>query len=156
MSLAASTHEAVAQRLQDLDQRYTPARRQVVEALAAAGRPLTMPELLAAAPALKQSSAYRSVTVLAEAGVVDKVAGADEHSRMELAEELAGHHHHLICQCCGAVVDVAASARLEKALAEASAAAAELGYDVTGHRIDLVGRCAPCAGSGPEASTGGR
>jgi len=47
-----------------------------------------------------------------EIGVVRRVAGADDHGRFELAEELSGHHHHLVCARCGKVEDVHPSPRL--------------------------------------------
>ena len=138
-------HDAVALRLARLDQRYTRLRQALVETLAGAGRPLTVPEVLAAHPELPQSSAYRNMTALIEAGIVRRVAGNDDHGRFELAEELSGHHHHLVCATCGKVDDVAPSPRLERALAEAARAAAEeQGYAVTDHRFDLVGVCPAC------------
>jgi Fe2+ or Zn2+ uptake regulation protein len=128
-----------------MDQRYTPLRRALVDTLSDAARPLTIPELLARRPELPQSTAYRNVTTLIEAGVVRRVAGTADHSRFELTEDLAGHHHHLVCVECGTVVDVHASPRLERALAEAStAAAAEHSFDVDEHQFDLIGRCADC------------
>ncbi len=107
---------------------------------------MTIADVLVAAPGVPQSSAYRNLAVLADAGVVRRVHGADENGRFELAEDLSGHHHHhLVCTTCGAVEDVAASSRLEQALAEAERAAAEaVGFEVVDHRIDLVGRCATC------------
>ena len=127
------------------DQRYTPLRRALIGTLAAADRPLTMPEILGANPTVSQSTAYRNITSLIEVGVVRRVSGADDHGRFELAEHLAGHHHHLVCETCGKVVDVQASVRLERALsAAAEAAADEQGFEVTEHRFDLVGRCADC------------
>ena len=63
-------HGAIADRLAVLDQRYTGRRRTIVEALADAQRPLTVPEILGACPGLPQSSAYRSLMVLNEAGVI--------------------------------------------------------------------------------------
>lgn len=140
-------HDDVALRLRRSEQRYTPGRRAVVEALLGAGRPLTVPEILDGTDrrTLPQSSAYRNLTVLVEAGVAHRLPGTDEFARYELAEELAGHHHHLHCDTCGVVADVSASPRLEKALADAASAAAdESGFQVTGHRIELVGRCADC------------
>lgn len=138
-------NDAVALRLARQDQRYTRVRQALVETLAGAGRPLTIPEILAARPELPQSSAYRNVTGLIDAGVVRRVAGTDDHGRFELAEELSGHHHHLVCATCGKVDDVAPSPRLERALAEAARAAAEeQGYAVTDHRFDLVGVCPEC------------
>ena len=120
-------------------------RRALVETLAV-GRPLTIPEILTTSPGLTQSSAYRNITVLMEAGAARRVTGVDDHGRFELAEELSGHHHHhLVCDNCGKVADVHASPRLERALAEAARAAGdEQDFDVTEHRIDLVGVCADC------------
>ena len=132
-------HDEAALRLAALDQRYTSSRRALVHAMAGAGRPMTMPELLVAATGVPQSSAYRNLTVLCE-------AGADDVGRFELAEDLSGHHHHhLVCSGCGTVADVPTSPRLERALAEAARLAAEeTGFDITDHRIDLEGRCPAC------------
>jgi Fe2+ or Zn2+ uptake regulation protein len=144
-------HRDVADRLGAVDQRYTPARRAIVETLAASGRPLTVPEIIggdepgSGRGPLPQSSAYRNLAVLLDAGVVHRLSGTDDHGRYELAEELAGHHHHLLCVACGRVDDVSAVPRLERALDDAARLAAEAtGFEVTGHRIDLVGRCASC------------
>jgi Fe2+ or Zn2+ uptake regulation protein len=143
VSVAASVHEQAALRLGGHDQRYTPVRRALVTTLATAGRPLSIPEILEANEALPQSSAYRNVTALIEAGVVRRVTGV--HGRFELAEELAGHHHHLACARCGTVEDVVPSPRLERAMDEAARVVAEeQGYLVTGHQFDLVGICPEC------------
>jgi Fe2+ or Zn2+ uptake regulation protein len=142
---ADGLHPEVAVRLAKVEQRYTASRRALVETLAAAGRPLSIPEILAATPAIPQSSAYRNVTALIDAKALRRVAGSDDHGRFELAEDLAGHHHHLICESCGQVVDVAASPRLERALAEAARVAEEeTGFTVDDHRMDLVGTCRDC------------
>ena len=63
---APGLHEGIGLRLADLDQRYTSLRRVLVDTLATAGRPLAIPEILAAAPRLPQSSAYRNLTALIE------------------------------------------------------------------------------------------
>jgi len=145
VALLPSVHEQAALRLAGLEQRYTPMRKALVATLAGAGRPLSVPEILASSPELPQSSAYRNVTALIEAGVVRRVTGVDDHGRFELAEELAGHHHHLACVRCGKVEDVAPSPRLERAMAEAARVVAEEQcYEVTGHQFDLVGVCPAC------------
>lgn len=142
-------HEAVERQLEAHDQRYTPMRRLLVEALAASGRPLTVPEILAQAPQLPQSSAYRNVTALIDAGIVRKVATSDDHWRVELAEELSGHHHHLVCARCGRIEDVPPSVTLERALGEtARLVAGRTGFVVNEHRLDLVGVCASCDAEG--------
>jgi Fe2+ or Zn2+ uptake regulation protein len=145
VSIDGRVHDQVGLRLLRSDQRYTRLRRALVETLASAGRPLTIPEILHANPGLTQSSAYRNITVLLDAGAARRVAGADDHGRFELAEDLAGHHHHLVCGSCGKVADVKPSPRLERALAEAAQAAAdEDDFDVTEHRFDLLGVCSDC------------
>jgi Fe2+ or Zn2+ uptake regulation protein len=138
-------HHEVGSRFGRLDLRYTPARRVLVEALSAAERPLTVPELVALRPDVPQSSAYRSVTALMDAGVVRRVAGTDDHGRFELTEDLSGHHHHFACSVCGKVEDLQPSSRLEHALAEAARVASEeQDVEITEHRFDFVGRCSDC------------
>jgi Fur family transcriptional regulator, ferric uptake regulator len=142
-------HDQVARRLRAEELRYTPGRRAIVDVLDTAERPLTVPEILerSGPRSVPLSSAYRNLTALVEAGVARRVAGTDDHGRYELAEELAGHHHHLLCDSCGVVTDISASPRLERALAEAGRTAREeVGFEVTSHRIDLLGRCRACSG----------
>jgi Fur family ferric uptake transcriptional regulator len=138
--------EAVTARLRSVGQRLTPNRQALLDALTSAARPLTIPEILDERPDLAQSSVYRNLVVLEEADVVHRVLGTDEFARWELTEDLAGHHHHLICSSCGRVDDVPASAGLERSVA---AAAAEItrttGFTTQQHRIDLVGLCRDCS-----------
>jgi Fe2+ or Zn2+ uptake regulation protein len=147
MPVSRSVHEVISLRLAGLDQRYTPLRRALVDALAGSQRPMTIPEILTATPQLPQSSAYRNVTALMDAGVVRRVVGADDHGRFELSEEISGHHHHhLVCRSCGKVEDVAPSERLERAVGDAArSVGGEHGYQVDEHRIELVGLCPDCS-----------
>lgn len=138
-------HEEIGRRLTSHDQRYTSGRRALVGVLAEAGRPLTIPEVLDRSEGVPQSTAYRNLTVLIEAGVARRVAGSADHGHFELAEDLTGHHHHVICTTCGTVTDVHVAPRLETALeAAAEAATADLGFEVSGHTIDLLGTCSAC------------
>lgn len=140
------THGDVALRLARSEQRYTRQRRMMVDALSSIARPATIAELLDTLPDLPVSTAYRNLAVLADAGVVRRVNGTDEFGRFELAEEVSGHHHHhAVCSQCGLVIDATSSPRLEAALAEtARAIAHENGFDVSDHRLELVGRCSRC------------
>ena len=70
MPLTQSVHDAVGVRLARVDQRYTRMRRLLVDTLAMAARPLTIPEIVATTARLPQSSAYRNITTLIEVGVV--------------------------------------------------------------------------------------
>src|SRR3954452_15807282 len=101
--MRSDLHETAAARLRQNEQRYTTNRRAIVTALAATGRPVTIPELLAARKGLPQSSAYRNLALLEAAGVVRRLVGAGGFARYELVEDLTEHHHHLICNVCGDV-----------------------------------------------------
>jgi Fe2+ or Zn2+ uptake regulation protein len=138
--------EAAATRLHSVGQRLTANREALVDTFTGAPRPLTIPEILARRGDLAQSSVYRNLVVLEEAGIVHRVVGTDDFARWELAEDLAGHHHHLICASCGRVEDVPASAGLERSVAAAAAAITRTtGFRTQRHRVDLVGLCRRCA-----------
>ncbi len=144
--MTSDLHETVADRLRTVEQRYTANRRELVTLLEGAGRPLTIAELLDRNPEIPQSSAYRNLTLLETAGIVVRLAGADEFARFELDEHLTEHHHHLICTKCGAVADFTLShdeeSALEAALDRATADARFIGAD---HRLDVMGTCSTCA-----------
>jgi Fur family transcriptional regulator, ferric uptake regulator len=145
---AGTLHETVAARLRRAKQRVTANREAIVAALAAAGRPVTTPEILDAPSGrgLAQSSVYRNLLVLEEAGLVHRIVTDGEFARYELAEDLTEHHHHLVCANCGLVDDVPAAAGLEESVeTAASQIARSTGFRTERHRVDLVGLCARCA-----------
>jgi Fur family transcriptional regulator, ferric uptake regulator len=138
-------HATAAGRLKRDQQRYTTGRRVLVDALAGATRPVTMPELQRTHPDLALSSAYRNLAVLERAGIVRRLVTSDEHARFELAEDLTGHHHHLICGRCGRIDDFTVSSQLERSLEAALARIVDgTGFRPDHHRLDLVGTCADC------------
>ena len=135
----------IERRLAASDQRLTKVRGSVIEALRAAGRPITVEEILAATPNLSQSSLYRNLAVFESAGVVVRIQSADGRARFELSEEIAGHHHHLICTRCGAIDDVALPDDLEGTLDSVlTTVAAASGFTMDHHRLDVVGLCRDC------------
>lgn len=139
-------HATVADRMRDAGQRYTNGRRALVGVLAGTDRPLALPDILRLSPSLTQSSVYRNLTALEQAGIVHRVATAGEFARFELAEDLTEHHHHLVCVECGSVADVVVPRRVEQAVQLAAAELADnAGFRLEGHRLDLVGRCVDCA-----------
>ena len=140
-------HGAAERRLSKVGQRHTRQRREILERVASAGRPVTVPDLLAGDDSVSQSSLYRNLVVLVDVGVLQRVAGWGNHDRFELSESLSGHHHHhLTCTVCGKVDDITPTATFEQAMAaESAAVAARSGAVVTGHSVDLYGRCADCA-----------
>jgi Fe2+ or Zn2+ uptake regulation protein len=138
-------YETISALLHSQEQRLTPTRRCIVDVLEAADRPLTIPEILEARPELAQSSAYRNLVVLEQARVVHRVVTHADFARYELAEDLTGHHHHLVCSNCGRVDDLPATAAVERAVAVAiDEAGHRTGFVTEHHRLDLVGLCADC------------
>jgi Fe2+ or Zn2+ uptake regulation protein len=138
-------HITAAQRLRGDGQRYTSNRRTLVELLDSTDHPVTIAEVLTLRTDLAQSSVYRNLSVLEQAGVVHRVVATDEFTRFELAQDLTEHHHHLICTTCGAVADFTIEPHLEASMAEAFALVSEqTGFETEHHRLDLVGRCAAC------------
>ncbi len=137
--------DEIAGLLRRADQRYTTGRQRVVATLQQSDRPLTMAQILAADTSLSQSSVYRNLTILEEVGAVTRIVTGDDYSRYELAESLAGHHHHLICTGCGDVADFSLADAVESSLDDAlHKAAANAGFVATGHRLDLLGTCSNC------------
>ena len=139
-------HETVAARLQLGDNRYTRHRRALIEVLRAAKQPMTIAEILAVASQLPQSSVYRNLTVFEETGLVERLVGPGDFARFELAEDLLGHHHHMVCSSCGTMLDIELPAELEADIERALAAVARRKrFQVRAHRLDLVGLCRDCA-----------
>jgi len=138
-------HEFAQQRLAAINQRYSGGRRLLVEALRRSAHPMIATEIVSVARDLPQSSVYRNLAVLESAGVVVKVLTNGDRAAFELAEQLRGHHHHLVCTTCGQVLDIEIPTKVEELLYEDLApTAAKVGFLLTGHRLDLLGRCTLC------------
>jgi Fur family transcriptional regulator, ferric uptake regulator len=145
VELDESVAAAVAAALAPSGQRLTRHRRAVLAALTASEHPLTAEELVSRSN-VPQSTAYRQLAELVDAGVVARVGGVDRVERHELSERFSQrHHHHLVCTRCGAVVDFDASAGLERLIdQELEAVAADRGFTATHHVFDVRGVCADC------------
>ena len=139
-------HAAVSLRLARHDYRYTQGRRRLVDAILSAGQPVTLPDIVVAAPELVPSSIYRNLDVLERSGVIDRITARGDRAYFEFAEPLLSHHHHLICIGCGVIEDVRldddVEARVDQSLADV---AGQAGFTPLRHRLDLHGYCADCA-----------
>jgi Fur family ferric uptake transcriptional regulator len=143
---AAIPDREIEERLTGTGVRYTTGRRRVVAALAAAEGPRSAAELHQEMEGqVPVSSVYRSLAVLEEAGVVEPHHGARGLTRYEMAEWVAGHHHHMVCQSCGMVEDIELPGHLEVELERLVGEVAGLSsFSVTGHALEVVGHCARC------------
>ena len=138
-------HNLVSSRLERHDCRYTDGRRRLVEALAVSGQPVTLPDIVAAAPDLAPSSVYRNLEVLERCGAVNRISTGGDHAHFELAEPLLSHHHHVVCVQCGTIEDVHLDDEVEELLDRSLAeAAGRVGFTPTRHSLDLHGRCKDC------------
>jgi Fe2+ or Zn2+ uptake regulation protein len=137
----------VEERLTEAGIRYTGGRREVVAALGGADGPRSAAELHRdLAGRVPVSSVYRTLAVLEAAGVVEPHHGARGVTRYEIAEWLAGHHHHLVCIGCGAVEDIELPPKLELQLERLVGQVSGLSsFSASGHSLEVVGRCARCA-----------
>jgi Fe2+ or Zn2+ uptake regulation protein len=145
-SAARELHETAERRLHLVGQRYTPNRRALVDAVLRAGGPVSIGDLLVGKRAVPQSSAYRNLAVLEQAGVIRRVITDDDFARFELDEGLTEHHHHLVCSNCGRIEDVAIPASVERSIGRTFDRLAKgAGFASVGHRLDLIGRCRSCA-----------
>lgn len=143
-----TSNEEIGRRLARAGQRWTKGRRAVVGALSEATAPLSVTELQrAVGPDVPLSSLYRIIADLVDARVLVKLEFSEGFARFELDEDLAAHHHHLVCRSCGSVVDLELE-ELERAVhTTAGVIRRRSGFEVSAHRIDFFGTCLTCAAS---------
>jgi len=132
--------------LADRGQRLTRTRRAVIEALAAAGGPVSVRALHEAVGARRVDlvTVYRTLHWLAALGVARAVPTGGTAELYELAAP-GDHTHHLVCDGCGAVQTVSVCG-LAPDVGERIAA--QHGFRVTHHRLTFHGRCRDCDGTG--------
>lgn len=142
---STNIHDVAKERLSLINQRYSTRRRRLVDALLLSPHPLVATDIVDSDGDLPQSTVYRNLAVLESAGVVVKVLTNGDRAAFELAEDLKGHHHHLVCVDCGVVLDIDMPAVVEKTLEEGmKLVAQETGFVLIGHRLDLMGHCGAC------------
>jgi len=145
MSNEIDVDQLVASQLQVVGQRYTSSRRRLVSILLHSSKPVTITQILETDENLAQSSVYRNLGVLEEAGAVIRIATNDDYAHYELAEHILDHHHHLICSPCGEILDFHLSDSIERALdISLQQVADQFDFVVDSHRLDLIGTCTSC------------
>lgn len=141
--------EEIGHRMARSGLRWTPGRRAVVDIFEAARSPLSMQELQDRARGrVPLSSLYRIVSDLVAANVLVRLEFEEGFARFELVEELARHHHHLVCLECGTVEDFEGPGlpNLERAVDDAMRSIRRRHrFAVRSHRLDFFGTCGGCA-----------
>lgn len=90
-------------------------------------------------PTVGQTTVYRTMKLLCDAGLAREVQFGDGLTRYEQRHGVE-HHDHLICEQCGATIEVV-DEQIEK-LQEALAL--RHGFKPTRHHLYLYGICAAC------------
>ena len=140
--------EKVKDLLREKGLKVTSQRLMVLNILSAHGdEHLTVEEIYDLAkeesPEIGLATIYRTVQVLLELHVIEKVTIDDGFARYELNGEETGsghRHHHAICTQCGKVYSLETDLldTLEKQVFES------LGFEVTDHEVKLYGLCSAC------------
>ncbi|MFC4596701.1 Fur family transcriptional regulator [Cohnella hongkongensis] len=87
-------------------------------------------------PEIGLATVYRTLELLAELQIVQKMNFGDGVARFDLRQEGHDHmHHHLVCRVCGALEEIQDDwlHELEQRVAN------EYGFKVTDHRLDFMG-----------------
>ncbi len=120
------------------------ARAAVIEALGRHGGCLDADELAARLRRERTrvgvASVYRALGLLAELGLLQRVPVAGGSARYELVGPGGDHHHHLVCDGCGATTPFEDEA-LERAISRLSR---RTEYAVQAHDVTLHGTCPDC------------
>ncbi len=125
--------------LKDAGFRVTTGRVAVLELLAQSPTPLATRDILGKVKHvhLDQATVYRMLTALREKGIVQMVNMEHDHAHWELA----GHHHHAVCENCGTVIDISKCDlhKLEEDIKKLS------GFTtINRHSLEFFGLCTKC------------
>lgn len=132
----------VAGRLKQHARKLTAPRRALIEVLARQAHPRSIRELLGEMHLQRcdLATVYRSMHLLEKMGLVKRFDFGDGLARFELVRDDHGHHHHLICTGCSAVVEIedCFPEALEQRIASGS------GFSSVSHKLEFFGICPAC------------
>jgi Fur family ferric uptake transcriptional regulator len=124
--------------LRDLGCRVTGPRREVARLVAGKQGSFSAESVNEELPDIGRATVFRTIKLLADAGIICKTALPDGSPRYSFDHSL--HHHHSICSSCGRVEEFRNSA-LERLLCEMSS---EISGQILGHRVELYVTCTRC------------
>lgn len=93
----------------------------------------------------REATVYRTLELLADLKVVDKVSFGDGVSRFDLRKEGSKHfHHHLVCMECGRVDEIEEDLlpQVEERVEN------EFNFKILDHRLTFHGICETCQKEG--------
>ena len=133
----------LAERLRRKSRKVTGPRQALLEILRKQSHPLSIKEIFAALPAghCDLATVYRSMHLLESMGMVKRFDLGGGVARFELlADGDDGHHHHLVCTGCSAVVELhdCFMSEMEDEIA------ARNQFKAVTHRLEFFGLCPGC------------
>ena len=138
-----STAGAILRQIGDSGHRRTSPRREVIAAALARRAPFTAQELVAklSPSGVGRATVFRTLDLLVSLGALSRIHGIEAGVRCVRYTQCApSHHHHLVCQACGRVEELAAKALDQRIAATARAR----GFRPLGHTVEIVGLCPDC------------
>ena len=125
----------------DAPVRMTQQRKVIMEALKGTTSHPTADEVYEIVrtklPHISLATVYRNLVIMTEAGLATKLEIGGTAKRFD---GCVATHYHIRCLSCGKVDDLKA----EPAIDLRPAMRALSGYEITGHRLDIVGYCPSC------------
>jgi Fur family ferric uptake transcriptional regulator len=98
----------ITDRLREKGYRLTPQRRLILSAIEGSDEHISAEEIYARVtpeyPDVNISTVYRTLELLKKLGLVYEIDLGE--GRVRYHAEGSGHHHHLVCQECGRVIDI--------------------------------------------------
>lgn len=121
----------------------TRQREEILDAFLKAGPHLSAEDLYLQLrrenPKIGYATVYRTLKLFAECGIAEQRQFGDGHTRYESTSD-DEHHDHLICTCCGKIVEFEDPKIEELQLKVAK----KNGFTIERHRLNLFGRCPDC------------
>ena len=130
--------EQLLETLEQQGYRSTSPRRAVAQVIANQNKHFTAEDLREQLPSLGPATIFRSLKLLVETGVLCRVLLEDGDLHYQLSHR--GHHHRLLCVECGSSQDLL-GCEIEELLQQTSASH---GFELSGHWLEVYGRCRSC------------
>ena len=133
----------ITSKLTEQGYRLTPQRMMILSAIEHSHDHISADEIytqvVAKYPHVNISTVYRTLELLKELGLVTETNLGEGRVRYHPADK--GRHHHLVCQECGAIIDLDESvlASLKSALLR------EYKFDADLRHLAIFGHCVKCS-----------
>lgn len=88
-------------------------------------------------PRISLATVYRNLEILSEAGMIGKLEISGRQKRFDFE---VSDHDHIYCAVCHRVDNL----NIERKGMDSEQLGADIGYTVTGYRVEIIGICPDC------------